>query len=150
MVASVTPRSFFRRHAIPLVLSVVVGGLLAWVAARGGVPLVPRREAFRALEPWAIPAYLLTLVGVIFLRAARWRFLIAPVKSIPLGEVLRLNVVGTALLSRRFLGAMAARRRGRILNVASTAAFLPAPYFAAYSASKAFVLSFTEALHHEA
>lgn len=67
-----------------------------------------------------------------------------------LEEMLRLNVVGTALLSRRFLAAMAARRRGRILNVASTAAFLPAPYFAAYSASKAFVLSFTEALHHEA
>jgi short-subunit dehydrogenase len=45
---------------------------------------------------------------------------------------------------------MRARRGGAILNVASTAAFLPVPYFAAYAASKAFVLSFTHALHEEA
>ncbi len=94
MVASTPRRPFLRRHAIPLVLSIVVGALLAWVAARGGVPLVPGRAAFRSLEPWAIPAYVLSLFGVVFLRAARWRFLIAPVKAIPVREVLRLNVVG--------------------------------------------------------
>lgn len=87
-------RPFWIRHAIPLSLSLVVGGLLAWVAARGGVPLVPSRAAFRSIEPWAIPAYVLTLGAVVFVRAARWRFLIAPIKRIPLSEVLRLNVVG--------------------------------------------------------
>jgi short-subunit dehydrogenase len=64
-------------------------------------------------------------------------------------ELLRLNVVATAELTHRFLVAMKKRGEGAILNVASTAAFLPAPYFAAYSASKAFVLSFTHALHEE-
>jgi short-subunit dehydrogenase len=42
-----------------------------------------------------------------------------------------------------------ARHRGGILNVASLAAFLPGPGMAVYYASKAYVLSFTEALHHE-
>ena len=41
------------------------------------------------------------------------------------------------------------RRKGGILNVASVAAFLPGPGMAVYYASKAYVLSFTEALHHE-
>ncbi|MFI5120244.1 MAG: SDR family NAD(P)-dependent oxidoreductase [Thermoanaerobaculia bacterium] len=65
-------------------------------------------------------------------------------------EMLQLNVVATAELTHRFLAAMRARREGAILNVASTAAFLPVPYFAAYAASKAFILSFTHALHEEA
>ncbi len=65
-------------------------------------------------------------------------------------EMLQLNVVATAELTHRFLAAMRARRGGAILNIASTAAFLPMPYFAAYAASKAFILSFTHALHEEA
>ena len=65
-------------------------------------------------------------------------------------ELLRLNVEATAGLTHLFLRAMAGRGTGAILNVASTSAFLPMPYFAAYAASKAFVLSFTQALHEEA
>ena len=73
--------------------------------------------------------------------------------ELPLGkttEMIRLNVGATAELTHRFLGAMRSRRRGWILNVASTAAFLPGPWFATYSATKAFVLSFSQALHEEA
>jgi short-subunit dehydrogenase len=44
---------------------------------------------------------------------------------------------------------MRARGRGGLLNVASTAAFQPGPYMAVYYATKAFVLSFTEALNRE-
>jgi short-subunit dehydrogenase len=65
-------------------------------------------------------------------------------------ELLGLNVVATAELTHRFLQAMRGRRRGAILNVASTAAFFPQPWFAAYGASKAFLLAFTHALHEEA
>jgi short-subunit dehydrogenase len=64
--------------------------------------------------------------------------------------MIRLNVVATAEMTHRFLVAMKARRRGAILNVASTAAFVSAPWFATYSATKAFVLSLSEALHEEA
>ncbi|MGZ6971830.1 MAG: SDR family NAD(P)-dependent oxidoreductase [Thermoanaerobaculia bacterium] len=76
-----------------------------------------------------------------------------PEAELPLSrvlEMLQLNVVATAELTHRFFAAMRARRAGAILNIASTAAFLPVPYFAAYSASKAFILSFTQALHEEA
>ena len=79
--------------------------------------------------------------------------LVGPEAELPLErvlEMLQLNVVATAELTHRFLVAMRARRTGAILNVASTAAFYPMPYFSAYAASKAFILSFTHALHEEA
>ncbi|MFJ6723718.1 SDR family NAD(P)-dependent oxidoreductase [Streptomyces sp. NPDC091281] len=60
-----------------------------------------------------------------------------------------LNAAAVAELSALFLPAMLARGRGGIVNIASTAAYAPAPYNAAYAASKAFVLSFTRALWHE-
>ena len=44
---------------------------------------------------------------------------------------------------------MVKRRSGAILNVASTAAFQPLPYSAGYSAAKAYVLAFSEAIHWE-
>ena len=52
-------------------------------------------------------------------------------------------------LTKLFLPAMVARGRGRVLNVASTAAFQPGPMMAVYYASKAYVLSFSEALREE-
>ncbi len=64
-------------------------------------------------------------------------------------EMLRLNVVALTHLTHLFLPPMVARRRGRILNVASTAGLQPGPYMAVYYASKAYVLSFTEALAEE-
>lgn len=63
--------------------------------------------------------------------------------------LLQLNVVSLTELARRFLPPMLARRRGRILNVASTAAFQPGPFLATYYASKAYVLSLSEAIAEE-
>lgn len=63
--------------------------------------------------------------------------------------MLQLNVVSLTQLTKLFLSGMASRRRGRILNVASTAAFQPGPYMSGYYASKAYVLSFSEALAFE-
>ena len=64
-------------------------------------------------------------------------------------RMLQLDVVAVAELSLHFGRAMKQRGAGRILNVASTAAFQPTPYFAAYGAAKAFVLNFSEALAKE-
>ena len=58
-------------------------------------------------------------------------------------------MVALAHLTKLFLPEMIHRRSGRILNVASTAAFVPGPFMALYYASKAFVLSFSEALANE-
>jgi hypothetical protein len=63
--------------------------------------------------------------------------------------MLQVNVLALARLTRRFLPAMVERRAGGVLNVASTAAFQPGPQMAVYYASKAYVLSLSEALAGE-
>lgn len=60
-----------------------------------------------------------------------------------------LNCGALVELSHAVLPGMVARGEGAILNIASTAAFQPGPGMAVYFATKAFVLSFTEALHEE-
>jgi short-subunit dehydrogenase len=64
-------------------------------------------------------------------------------------EMIELNVRALVDLTHRFLPPMRERKRGTIINVASTAAFQPVPYMATYAATKAFVLSFSEALWEE-
>ena len=64
-------------------------------------------------------------------------------------EMIQLNVRAVVDVTRRFLGPMRDRKRGTIINVASTAAFQAVPYMATYAATKAFVLSFSEALAEE-
>jgi short-subunit dehydrogenase len=61
-------------------------------------------------------------------------------------QLVEVDVVTVVDLCTRFLHGMVERRRGAILNVASTAAFQPLPAQAAYGAAKAFVLSYTQSL----
>jgi hypothetical protein len=63
--------------------------------------------------------------------------------------MIQVNVTALTHLTKLFLPGMLERRRGRILNVASTAAFQPGPLMAVYYATKAYVLSFSEALGNE-
>jgi uncharacterized protein len=75
-----------------------------------------------------------------------------PFLSRPLEPQLRsigLNVVGLVTLTHAIGAELVARGSGGIINVSSTAAFQPMPYQATYAATKAFVLSFTEALAEE-
>ena len=64
-------------------------------------------------------------------------------------EMIRLNIESVVAMTRLFLPDMIARGEGRILNVASTGSFMPAPQMAVYHATKAFVLSFSEAVSTE-
>ena len=64
-------------------------------------------------------------------------------------SLLQVNVTSLIHLTKLFLPAMIERGSGRILNVASTAAFVPGPFMAMYYASKAFVLSFSESIANE-
>jgi len=64
-------------------------------------------------------------------------------------EMMQLNMVALTELTRLALKEMLPRRAGRILNVASTAAFQPGPRMAVYYATKAYVLSFSEGLANE-
>jgi short-subunit dehydrogenase len=64
-------------------------------------------------------------------------------------EMIEVNVTALTRLTAMFLPGMLERRHGAVLNVASTAAFQPGPNQAVYCATKAYVLSFTEALADE-
>ena len=75
-----------------------------------------------------------------------------PFDALPLDRqlaMIQLNVTSLTALTGLFLPGMLARNTGGILNVASTAAFQPGPLMAVYYATKAYVLSFTEALAEE-
>lgn len=77
-----------------LLVSVGLGALFAWLFARGGVPLVPSLTTLSAVPGWVVPGYLGSLVLVHFFRASRWRFLIAPVREVPMRDVILLNWIG--------------------------------------------------------
>jgi len=62
---------------------------------------------------------------------------------------IRVNVEAVVQLTQHVLGPMVKRRRGAVINVASVVGFQPFPHFAVYAATKAFVISFTEALAEE-
>lgn len=64
-------------------------------------------------------------------------------------EIIDLNVKSLVELTHRFLVPMREQRQGTIINVASTAAFQAVPFMATYAATKAFVLSFSEAIAEE-
>lgn len=66
-----------------------------------------------------------------------------------LAQMVHVNVLATTMLTRLFVPHLIARGRGHIMNVASIAAFMPGPWQAVYYATKAYVLSLSEALADE-
>ncbi|WP_375512477.1 SDR family NAD(P)-dependent oxidoreductase [uncultured Nostoc sp.] len=64
-------------------------------------------------------------------------------------KIVQLNILALVDLTHKFLPLMRQRRSGSIINVSSITAFQPIPYLAVYAASKAFILSFSEALWAE-
>jgi short-subunit dehydrogenase len=63
--------------------------------------------------------------------------------------MIQLNMVTLTVLSKLFLGPMLERRSGKVLNLSSTAGFQPGPMMAVYYATKAYVISFSEAIANE-
>lgn len=64
-------------------------------------------------------------------------------------DIIDLNISSVVILTKHFVQGMSARKSGKILNLASIAGTVPGPWQAVYHATKAFVLSFSEALHSE-
>ncbi len=64
-------------------------------------------------------------------------------------DLIQVNIAALTHLTKLFVKPMVARKSGKILNVASTASFQPGPIMAVYCASKAYVLSFSEAIANE-
>jgi len=77
-----------------LAISIGLGALFAWIAQRGGVPIVPDGSSFRHVDWPRVGLATVLLFVLTVLRATRRRFLIAPVKRLPLREVVLVNWVG--------------------------------------------------------
>jgi short-subunit dehydrogenase len=64
-------------------------------------------------------------------------------------QMIELNMTALTILTHHYVKQMVLRRSGRVLQVSSIGAFQPSPLYAVYSATKSYVLSFSEALNHE-
>lgn len=73
----------------------------------------------------------------------------ADMPSEALDNILKINIEALTKLTQRILPFMLAKKSGKILNVASTAGFMPGPYMSLYYASKAYVLSLSQGLYEE-
>lgn len=93
--------SALQRHGLKLGVSLLLGAGIAWVLARGGLPLVPPAGAFAALRPWTVVAYVGSLFVVHYLRAIRWRHLLRPVAPVSSRSVVAVSWIafGAILLS---------------------------------------------------
>jgi uncharacterized protein (TIRG00374 family) len=76
----------------------VLGGGLAWVLARGGLPLVPPASAFAAWRPWTLAVYILSLLIMHVLRAVRWRHLLRPVGGASLRSIVTVSWISFGAL----------------------------------------------------
>lgn len=77
-----------------LLLSLILAAGFAWVALRGGLPLIPAPEAFATVQWWTFGLYIVSLGGVHWFRAARWRHLLRPVGEARLVDVVLVAWVG--------------------------------------------------------
>lgn len=88
------PNRFLSAILPKLALSLLLGLLFALLLMEGGLPLLPPKESLARVPFWAIPLYLFTLTLTHLLRATRFRFLISPIKELPLREIIALNWIG--------------------------------------------------------
>ncbi len=95
--ADITPRPP-PRWPLRLAISLVLGALLLWLLARGGLPIVPNARTRALVAWWAPPSYLLSLMLVHFVRGARWRHLLRPIGKVPFRHIMGTAFLGFAAL----------------------------------------------------
>lgn len=90
-----------RRHGVKLAASLLLGAGLAWLLARGGLPLLPPASSFAGVRPWTVIVYVASLAIVHLLRAIRWRHLLLPVGGASVRSVITVSWIafGAILLS---------------------------------------------------
>ncbi|HVY47144.1 MAG TPA: hypothetical protein VHB21_14755, partial [Minicystis sp.] len=87
-------RAFVRRYGAKLALSLLLAAGLAYMLARGQLPLEPPASAWPLVRFWTVGVYVASLVAVHWFRAARWRFLLRAVGEVPLRTVVLVSWIG--------------------------------------------------------
>lgn len=91
-------KGFIRRHGAKLVASAVITAGIVYTLQKGGLTLVPEGGDFQHVKWWTLPLYVLTLVGMSYFRAVRWRFLLRSFAEVPRRRILAVSWIGFAAI----------------------------------------------------
>ncbi len=83
-----------RRWQVRLLVSLLVAGAFLLFMQRGGVPVLPDRDAFKYVHWWTVPTYFASLLVVHWFRAWRWGYLLKPVATVPTSRIIAYAWVG--------------------------------------------------------
>ncbi len=89
---------FLRRHAAKLVASAVITAGLVYTLRKGGLKFVPDSGSFADVKWWTLAPYFLSLVGVSYFRAVRWRFLLRAISEVPKRRLITVSWIGFAAI----------------------------------------------------
>lgn len=92
------PKTFMRRHAAKLAASAIITAGIVYTLQKGGLTLVPEGGDFQHVRWWTLPLYLVTLIGMSYFRAVRWRFLLRSFADVPARRVLAVSWIGFAAI----------------------------------------------------
>jgi hypothetical protein len=87
-----------RRHGGKLVASAIITIGIVYTLRKSGLPLLPAPSCFVHVRWWSLPAYLVTLIGMSYFRAVRWRFLLRSFADIPRRRILAVSWIGFAAI----------------------------------------------------
>jgi glycosyltransferase 2 family protein len=89
---------FLKQHGVKLFASALIGLGLVAMLHKAGMSIIPPGEAFAHVQWWTLPTYILTLVGMNYFRATRWRFLLRAIVDVPRKRILVVSWVGFAAI----------------------------------------------------
>jgi glycosyltransferase 2 family protein len=89
---------WLKRHALKLMISSALAAVFIWLLNRGGMPWVPPERALEGAAWWCVPAYLGMWSVVHLIRAVRWHFLLSPIATIPLRQLIAVSFLGFAAI----------------------------------------------------
>src|SRR6185295_16776105 len=90
--------TFWQKHRVKLILSVVIAVLFAWTLNRSGLPLIPPRSAFERVRIASVFEYVGLVMTWHTIWATRWRHLLAPMGGVPLRRIIAVSFIGFAAI----------------------------------------------------
>jgi hypothetical protein len=89
---------FLKRHAVKLVASGLIGLGLVAMLQKSGLKIVPAGVSFAHIRWWTLPAYVVSLIGMNYFRATRWRYLLRAVVDVPLRRLIVVSWIAFAAI----------------------------------------------------